>query len=102
MPSEYQPLPEAETAAARLDYLDAVLKAAERREEVSRVIGDAPDFAAACLAVAELLGIPPERGGQVMELRLGRLSQASVAEMRSERAAIVDRYGDPRTRGGLP
>jgi DNA gyrase/topoisomerase IV subunit A len=102
MPSEYQPPPEAVTAAARLDYLDAALKAAEHRDEVSRVIGDAADFAAARVAVAELLGVPLERAEQVMELRLGRLSRASVAEMHSERTEIVDRYGDPRASGGPP
>ena len=102
MPPQNQPLPEAQTAAARLDFLDAVLKAAERRVEVSRLIGDAPDFAAARAVVAEFPGVPLERAEQVMELRLGRLSEASVAEMRSERAAIVDRYGDPRASGGHP
>ena len=83
-----------------------MLKAAERREEVSRVIGDAPDFAAACLAVAELLGIPPERGDQVMELRLGRLSRplsrrCVQSELRSSIAtATRERGGFHRWRWG--
>jgi len=91
-----EPRPEKLETAARLDYLDAVLRAAERREEVSSAIGDAPDSAAARTAVAELLAIPLERAQEVMELRLSRLTQAAVTEMRSERAAIVARYGDPR------
>jgi DNA gyrase/topoisomerase IV subunit A len=92
-----EPLPQdLETAAARLDYLDAALRAAERRAEVCSVIGDARDADAARRAVAELLAIPAERAEDVMDLRLGRLTQASVTEMRLERADIVARYGDPR------
>ena len=90
-----EPRPEELEASARLDYLDAALRAAELREEVSRAIGDAPDSAAARTAVAELLAIPLERAEEVMELRLSRLTQAAVTEMCSERAAIVARYGDP-------
>jgi DNA gyrase/topoisomerase IV subunit A len=91
-----EPRPEELEAAARLDYLDAALRAAERRVEVSRIIEDAPDSAAARTAVAELLAIPLERVEEMMELRLSRLTQAAVTEMRSERAAIIARYGDPK------
>jgi DNA gyrase/topoisomerase IV subunit A len=87
---------ELEMAARRLDYLDAALRAAERRTEVSRVIGDAADSDAARRAIVELLGIPAERAEDVMDLRLRRLTQASVTEMLVERADIVARCGDPR------
>jgi DNA gyrase/topoisomerase IV subunit A len=97
MPLPYEPHPqELEMAAGHLDYLDAALRAAERRVEVSSVIGDARDSDAARRAVAELLAIPVERAEDVMDLRLRRLTQASVTEMRLERADIVVRYGDPR------
>jgi DNA gyrase/topoisomerase IV subunit A len=97
MSQPYEPQgQELEMAARRLDYLDAALRAAERRAEVSRVIGDAQDSDAARRALAELLAIPAERAEDVMDLRLRRLTQASVTEMRSERADIVARYGDPR------
>jgi DNA gyrase/topoisomerase IV subunit A len=85
-----------EMTAARLDYLDAALRAAERRVEVCSVIGEAQDANAARRAVAELLAIPVERAEDVMDIRLRRLTQASVTEMRSERAEIVARHGDPR------
>lgn len=75
-------------ATGRLDYLDAALRAAERRAEVSSVIGDARDSDAARRALAELLAIPVERAEDVMNLRLRRLTQASVREMRLERADI--------------
>ena len=85
----YEPHPqELEMATGRLDYLDAALRAAERRAEVSSVIGDARDSDAARRALAELLAIPVERAEDVMNLRLRRLTQASVTEMRLERADI--------------
>jgi DNA gyrase/topoisomerase IV subunit A len=87
---------ELEMAARRLDYLDAALRAAERRAEVSRVIGDAQDSDAARRAIAELLAIPAKRSEELMDLRLRRLTQASVTEMLVERADIVARYEGPR------
>lgn len=78
----------------RLQIVDALLAALDRRGEVCDAIASAADDRAAISAVAGLLGVGPRQAKAVIDLRLSKFSEAETQRLRREQhdlqAAIKD------------
>jgi DNA gyrase/topoisomerase IV subunit A len=78
-------------AQARLQYLDAVLAALGRRDEVTRTITESSEGAEAQARVAELLSITPEDAQGVLDLRLVRMTRGDIGLLEHERRSLLAR-----------
>jgi DNA gyrase subunit A len=80
---------EHEVARKRVDYLQAVLRAAERRDELITLVGGADDPSVAQARLAELLSLSPQQAEGVLDLRLIRFTRSELAAVRQERDALL-------------
>jgi DNA gyrase/topoisomerase IV subunit A len=85
---------DADMAHARLRYLDAVLAALGRREEVIRAIAESSEGAEARARVAELLSVAPEDAQGVLDLRLVRMTRGDIDLLERERRSLLARLKD--------
>ncbi|TCO44657.1 hypothetical protein EV646_110372 [Kribbella antiqua] len=86
-----------ELAAAqrrKLELLDAVLAAIERRSEVLDIVSEAESPEAALLPVQNLLGITEENAWAVIDLQFRRLTKSNVARIEWERDELRAQWGD--------
>ena len=75
--------PDHELARTRAVHLEAILRAADRRDELMRIVGDAPDAAVAHGRVQELLGVAADQATAVLDLRLVRFNRGDLAAVRT-------------------
>ena len=73
---------------ARIGFVEALIAAVERRDEVIRTVAEASDEPSAQDALGSLLGISPDAARSVIDMRLGRLTRAEVARLVEERAVL--------------
>ena len=79
---------EREAARERLEILDALVTAADRRGEVLTAIAGAESTDGARAAVAELLGVTDTPATAVLDLQLRRFSREGMQRLRAERDAL--------------
>jgi ATP-dependent Clp protease ATP-binding subunit ClpA len=84
-----EPADSTERRRRRIEMLDAVLAAADRREEVARVVGEAADEGAAAGALESLLGVSRRQADAVLATRLTRWTRDQVESLRAERAELA-------------
>ena len=70
---------------ARLGILAALDEALRRRDELIPIIVDSADRSAACLAVAEILGVGEVEATAVLDLQWGRMTRAERARIAQDR-----------------
>jgi DNA gyrase/topoisomerase IV subunit A len=75
----------------RLQMLNAVAAAIERRGEVLEASFDAPDRDEAVAAISRLLGVPARHAEAVVDLQFRRLSVEARRGMAKERREIRER-----------
>ena len=73
---------------ARLAFVEGLIAAVERRDEVIRIVAEASDESSAQEALCSLLGIPADAARGVIDMRLGRLTRAEVARLVEERSVL--------------
>lgn len=71
---------------ARLGILAALDEALRRHDELIPIIVDSADRSAACLAVAEVLGVGEVEASAVLDLQWGRMTRAERARIANDRA----------------
>jgi DNA gyrase/topoisomerase IV subunit A len=80
---------DAEIARARLQYIEVILAAIARRDELLRVISETFERTDARVQVADLLSTSLESADGVLDLRLVRMTRGEIERLRDERTALV-------------
>lgn len=70
---------------ARLDVLEAIVLAGDRRSEVLSAISETDDSDEACAAIGELLDISAAGAAAVLDMQLRRFSREELQGLRSQR-----------------
>jgi DNA gyrase/topoisomerase IV subunit A len=77
--------PVVDETAQRLEILDAMIAAIDRRDEIFEIIDGADDADAACLGIAQVLAVTEVGAHAILSLQLRRLSRREVQRIRDER-----------------
>jgi len=82
-----------ETTAARLQILDALVTALDRRGEMLAVVSDAEDTDAARRTLIDLLGVNEVGADAILELPVRRLPRREAQRVRDERDTMRTALG---------